>query len=189
MFRRYLIGELLRLHSEFAGNVKISTVLLEAVPKGRLSALDIASYNGVLRKRLVRAGLDVPVIGGVEMMYRADEKIWVLHMNLALFGGVPAEIAAFEQTFASSAFHRPVQTVDVKDPVRQFSYLLKFTTYHRPFKQTGPAKAPAKPLNAAEHFELISWMAKHEFPDHLFLFNARRYGPSIRLNTRGSRKA
>ncbi len=190
VFRRYLIGELLRLHENFAGRVRISTVLLEVAVKGKLSALEIASYNDLLRKRLVRAGLrDVPVIGGFEVMYRADRKVWVLHMNLAIFGGDPDAIAVFEQTFAKSKFYRPVQTVDVKNPVRQFSYLLKFTTYHRPFKQTGSAKSPARPLNPAEHYELISWMAKYEFNDHLFLFNARRYGASIRFNSRRSRKA
>jgi hypothetical protein len=155
-----------------------------------LSTLAIASYDHALRKRLVRAGLrDVPVIGGFEVMYRADRKIWVLHMNLAIFGGDPTAISAFEQTFAESKFNRPVHTVPVKNPARQFSYLLKFTTYHRPFKQTGPAKATAKPLNPSEHYELISWMAKYEFTDHLFLFNARRYGPSIRLKSSRSRKA
>jgi hypothetical protein len=122
-------------------------------------------------------------------MYRADRKIWVLHMNLAIFGGDPTAISAFEQTFAESKFNRPVHTVPVKNPARQFSYLLKFTTYHRPFKQTGPAKALAKPLNPAEHYELISWMARYAFTDHLFLFNARRYGASIRLNSSRSRKA
>lgn len=190
VFRRYLIGELLRLNDEFVGNVRISTVLLKGAPKGKLSTLAIASYDHALRKRLVRAGLrDEPVIGGFEVMYRADRKIWVLHMNLAIFGGDPTAISAFEQTFAESKFNRPVHTVPVKNPARQFSYLLKFTTYHRPFKQTGPAKALAKPLNPAEHYELISWMARYAFTDHLFLFNARRYGASIRLNSSRSRKA
>lgn len=189
-FRRYLIGELLRLYDEFVGKVRISTVLLKGAPKGKLGTLEVAPYDHMLRKRLVRAGLrDVPVVGGFEVMYRADRKTWVLHMNLAIFGGDQAAIAALEQTFAKSEFNRPVQTVDVKNPVRQFSYLLKFTTYHRPFKQTGPMKSPARPLNPSEHYELISWMAKYAFTDHLFLFNARRYGASIRLNSNPSRKA
>lgn len=189
-FRRYLVGELLRLNDEFGGSVKISTVLLETVLKGKLNTLDIASYDQMLRKRLLRSGLSsVPIIGGIEIMYRADKKVWILHLNLAFFGGEPAAIAAFEETFSRAEFYRPVHTVDLKNPAQQFSYLLKFTTYHRPFQQTGPRKAPAKPLNPDDHYELVSWMAQHEFTDHLFLFNARRYGPSIRLNNKDSRKA
>src|SRR5690349_7966446 len=43
-YRRYLIGELLRLHSEFDGEVHFLVVLLEAAPRGRLRDLQIARY-------------------------------------------------------------------------------------------------------------------------------------------------
>lgn len=189
-FRRYFAGELLRLTAKFKGIVKIVTILLEAVPNGKLGNVEISRYHHVLRKRLKRAGLDdVTIIGGFEVVYRAQEKIWVLHINLAFFGGKPDAIAAFENSFVNSTIDRPVMTLDVKDPVEQLSYLLKFTTYHRPFKQTGPTKSPAKPLNPADHCELVDWMAQHDFADHLFLFNARRYGASIQFRNASARKA
>src|SRR3954471_4067046 len=51
-YRRYLIGEMLRLHSEFDGEVRFLVVLLEAAPRGRLRDLQIARYLHSLRKRL-----------------------------------------------------------------------------------------------------------------------------------------
>ncbi|WP_338691749.1 hypothetical protein V5279_36095 [Bradyrhizobium sp. 26S5] len=188
-FRRHLIGELLRLSSKFNGGIKISTVLLATVTKGELGTLEIARHGHALRKRFVRAGLgDAAVIGGFEVSYRAREKIWVLHINLAIFGGDPDALAAFEAACSDTGLYRPVETVELMDAAEQLSYLLKFTTYHRPFQQTGPEKSPAVPLNPSEHYELLSWMAQHEFTDHLFLFNARRYGPTIKL-TENRRKA
>jgi hypothetical protein len=189
-YRRYLIGELLRLHSELDGEVRFLVVLLEATPRGRLRDLQIARYLHSLRKRLVRAGLaHVPVIGGFEMVYRARTKQWVLHINLLLFGGDAKAIAKFEDGFSNNGLYRPVDPAAVEDPVEQLSYVLKFTTYHRPHQQRGPRKAKAVPLNPAEHVELVRWMAQHDFTDHLFLFNARRSGASIEFSSRDARKA
>ena len=77
----------------------------------------------------------------------------------------------------------------VKDAAEQLSYVLKFTTYHRPHQQRGPTKAKAVPLNLSEHLELVRWMARYEFSDHLFLFNARRRGASIEFSSKEARKA
>ncbi|MCP3441981.1 hypothetical protein [Bradyrhizobium sp. CCGUVB14] len=189
-FRRYFIGESLRICDGFNGSIKFSTVLLGAAPKGKLKSLEIARHDAGLRKRLVRAGLrDVVVVGGLEMIYRARQGIWVLHINLAFLGGEAETMAAFERTFQNSDLYRPVVTVDLQDRPQQLSYLLKFTTYHRPFAQIGPAKSPAKPLNPDLHYELVCWMAQHEFADHMFLFNARRYGPTITLSSKAVGKA
>ena len=165
-------------------------VLLETAPKGQLHTLKIDRYRHLLRKRLIRAGLaDVAVIGGFEMIYRARSKEWVLHINLVLFGGSAKAIAKFENGFSDSDLYRPVTTVNLKDPAEQLSYLLKFTTYHRPRQQRGPEKSRAVPLNPDDHYELIDWMAQHEFTDHLFLFNARRRGTTIQFATKAARKA
>ena len=189
-YRRYIAGELLRLHSEFAGEVRFLVVLLEAAPRGRLRDLRIARYLHSLRKRLVRAGLAyVPVIGGFEMVYRARSKEWVLHINLVMFGGAAKAIAEFEDGFRDNGLYRPVDPAQVEHPAEQLSYVLKFTTYHRPHQQRGPRKAKALPLNPAEHVELVRWMARQDFTDHLFLFNARRRGASLQLSSKAVRKA
>jgi hypothetical protein len=189
-FRRYFIGELLKLHSEFDGEVRILVILLEAAPRGKLTDLQIDRYRHSLRKRLVRAGLgNVSVIGGFEMIYRARSKEWVLHINLVMFGGDEKAIAKFEEGFRDDGLYRPVERTTVDDPKEQLSYVLKFTTYHRPLQQRGPRKAKAVPLNPAEHFELIRWMDQYGFSDHLFLFNARRRAASIELLSKDVRNA
>jgi hypothetical protein len=70
----------------------------------------------------------------------------------------------------------------LKDPAEQISYLLKFTTYHRPFRQTGSKRPPAKPLNEREHAALVNWMAQYEFTDMMFLYGVRRKGDRLVTN-------
>ena len=99
-FRRYITGELLRLHAGSKTKPSVFVILLEAVPRGRLLKLQIDRYRHSLRKRLDRAGLGhVPVVGGFEIVYRARSKEWVLHINLVMFGGDEGAIAKFEEGF------------------------------------------------------------------------------------------
>ena len=189
-FRRYFTGQLLRLNSEFEGKVRILVVLLETAPKGKLLKLEIERYQHSLRKRLARAGLGkVPVIGGFEMYYRAKSKEWVLHVNLVIFGGNEKALHKFEDGFPDDDIYRPVRRDDLQDDAEQLSYILKFTTYHRPHQRRGCKKPAAKPLNPAEHFELVQWMARYKFSDHLFFLNAGRRGPSIELSNKAARNA
>jgi hypothetical protein len=189
-FRRYLTGELLKLHSEFTGKVHILVILLETASQEKLKELEIDRYRHSLRKRLVRAGLgNVLIVGGFEIVYRSRSKEWVLHINLVVFGGGEKAIAVFEEGFRGKDLYRPVERSTVADPAEQLSYVLKFTTYHRPHQQHGPKKAKAVPLNPTEHLELVRWMAQYELSDYLFLFNARRRGASIELSSKDARKA
>ena len=189
-FRQHFTGELLRLHHDFVGEVRVLVILLEVAPQGRLQDLEIDRYRHLLRKRLERAGLaNVPVVGGFEVIYRARSKEWVLHVNLVIFGGDARAISNFEDGFREQELYRPIDRAIVEDSAEQLSYVLKFTTYHRPREQRGPKKSVAVPLNSSEHFELVRWMARHEFSDHLFLFNARRYGASLQLSSKAARNA
>jgi hypothetical protein len=189
-FRRHITGELLRLNSEFRAKVRVLVVLLETAPKENIINLEIGRYRHSLRKRFDRAGLgDVPVIGGFEMFYRARSKEWVLHINLVMFGGDEKAIAKLVEGLHDVDLYRSVEGAVVEDPPEQLSYVLKFTTYHRPHTQHGPKKAKAVPLNPPEHLELVRWMAQYEFSDHLFLFNARRRGASIELLSNKARNA
>jgi hypothetical protein len=190
IFRRYFTGQLLRLRALFLGEVRIIVVLLKAAPAGKLGTLEIEQHQHSLRKKLLRAGLAaVPAIGGFEMAYRAREKQWVLHANLVLFGGKKSAIDKFKRSFSKDELKRPTECVDLRDDTEQLSYVLKFTTYHRPFKQHGRRKPRAVPLNPILHLELIRWMSQYEFRDHLFLFNARRRGASIEFSSKVTRKA
>jgi hypothetical protein len=176
-FRRWLIGQLLRLTQ--SQTVHIMTVLLEAAECAKLDDLDPRPYRHSLRKRLERAGFETPIIGGYEVVYRAADNRWILHVNLVILNGCHNAMRKFKHGFSSSELHRPVETVMLQDPSEQLSYVLKFTTYHRPFKRIGPGKPRAVPLNRREHRQLVQWMAQFEFSDFLFLYNARRHGEMI----------
>jgi hypothetical protein len=144
---------------------------------------DPAPFRHLLRKRLQRAGLNVPVIGGFEVVYKAKRKVWVLHINLVIVGGEIAAHEAFKKTYDGSDFDRPIVSATLNDPAEQLSYISKFTTYHRPYEQQGSAKSPAKPLNRKQHAALVKWMSQFEFKDFLLLINARRRGHMISIKS------
>jgi hypothetical protein len=178
-FRRWFISEALRLVDLCPGRSRVITLLLAR--SGDIQDLRPADYLRLIRRRLDQAGLhNVPVIGGFEIVYRAQDRCWVLHINLLFLGGTTSALSKFEDSFASTQFVRPTQTVQLKDLPEQLSYLLKFTTYHRPLRQTCAKRPPAKPLNAREHVELVNWMSKFEFTDMMFLHRVRREGDRLR---------
>jgi hypothetical protein len=184
-FRRWLIADFLRLNSSFREPVTIFTVLLESAQLDKLLTLEIERYRHSLRKRLDRAGLcRASVVGGFEMIYRARPKEWMLHINLVIFGGGKEALTKFERGFSGGRIGRPVQRVALIDPAEQLSYILKFTTYHRPYEQQGGKKSEALPLNPAQHFALVTWMSQYAFLDYLFLFNARRRGVLIEFDAK-----
>jgi hypothetical protein len=157
VFRRWFIGELLRLSEVATKSVATLTVLLKKAPYNRINRLDPNAFRGMLRQRLVRAGLDdAVVIGAFENVYRAREKEWVLHINLVVIGGQTASIEAFVRSFAKSHIERPVMTVPLNDPAKQLSYVPKFTTYHRPHQRDGAKRGSARPLNPTEHLALVA---------------------------------
>jgi hypothetical protein len=179
-FRKWFIGELLRITENETRRIRVLTVLLEAADRKAMSNLDFRRHAHVLRKRLQRAGLGgAGVIGGVEMAYRAKDKKWILHINLVIIGGRTASIKRFQASFARSDIDRPVVTVGLNSRAEQLSYVLKVTTYHRPFTQRGPVKSRAVPLNRPEHKAIVQWMHQREFTDFVFLYNARREGSVI----------
>jgi len=178
-FRRWFIGELLRIVEQCEWRSQLVTLLLEK--SQNLHDLRPEDYRPLLRRRLDQAGLhDTPVIGGFEMVYRAQDKSWVLHINLLFLGSAKLALNRFVDSLGSDNFVRPTQTVPLRDLPEQLSYLLKFTTYHRPFRQTGPKRSPAKPLNAREHVALVTWMSKYKFTDMMFLNRVRREGHRLR---------
>ncbi len=180
VFRRWFIGELLRLTTPTTESATAFTLLLKKAPHDRIGKLDPKDYRGILRQRLRRAGLhDAVVIGGFENVYRARQKEWLLHINLLIIGGRKAAIDRFQESFDDSDIDRPIMKVAVNNPAEQLFYVLKFTTYHRPYEQHGTSKGEARPLNAPEHLALVQWMSKRAFKDFIFLFNARQGVNSI----------
>jgi hypothetical protein len=155
--------------------ITVFTVLLKKAQHNKMDDLDLEKHRDSLRKRLLRAGLhDAITIGGYENLYRARTKEWVLHINLVIIGGTKAAIDEFQDSFSDADIERPVMKMAANDLRKQLSYVLKFTTYHRPYRQRGAIKSSARPLNAAEHLALVRWMAQRRFKDFMFLLNARR---------------
>ena len=184
-FRRWFIGELIRVTENQTEPIYVLTVLLTAANRAEISELDFRRYSHMLRKRLQRAGLEkATVIGGVENAYRARDRKWILHVNLAIFGAQEKAIARFADTFKKDDIERPVVAVPLVDLPEQLSYLLKFVTYHRPYAQRGPTKSRAVPLNGSDHRALVQWMGQRKFTDFLFLYNARREGSMITVPER-----
>jgi hypothetical protein len=175
-FRRWFIGELLRI-TKGSDHVHIYTVLLKEAATDKINELDPAPFRASIRKRLQRSGLGkVPVIGGFEIVYKAAKRVWVLHANLVVIGGNKSAHKKFKEMFHADEIDRPLVRAALKDRAEQLSYVLKFTTYHRPYEQQGPTRPPAKPLNAREHAALLKWMSQFEFADFMLLINARRQG-------------
>jgi hypothetical protein len=170
--------------------VHIYTVLLKEAARDKINELDPAPFRALIRKRLQRSGLGkVPVIGGFEIVYKASKRTWVLHINLMVIGLNKNLRGKFEAAFKNNELERPVLGAALKDRAEQLSYVLKFTTYHRPYEQQGATRSEAKPLNAREHAALLKWMSQFEFRDFLLLINARRQGGNkIVLSSRGPNK-
>src|ERR1700730_2342315 len=121
VFRRWFIGELLRIASG-RDHVHLYTVLLKEAAKDKIDELDPAPFRASLRKRLQRAGLgNIPVIGGFEIVYRAKRQIWVLHANLVMIGGGNRTRKKFKATFQGNDLERPVVRAKLKNPPKQLS--------------------------------------------------------------------
>lgn len=167
-FRRWFIGEMLRIVKTEERSIHIMTLLLKATSSDEMNDVDLAQYSHMLRKRLDRSGMsDAMVIGGFEVAYKAKLRSWFFHINLVVIGGTNQAIARFEESFEGSELSRPTLTVALNDLPEQLSYVLKFCTYHRPFQQRGPKKSPAVPLNRKEHLALVQWMHQREFADFI----------------------
>jgi hypothetical protein len=176
--RRWFIAEVLRVVHRRSGNATSATALLAA--SSNIEELNPSEHRHSIRKKLGRAGLGTAhCVGGFEIVYRARDKCWVLHINLLILGGNKSAVAKLGAAFATTEFDRPCQCVPLRNVVKQISYLLKFSTYHRPFRQTGSKKSPAKPLNGREHVALVNWFARYRFSDMMFLYGLRREGDRL----------
>ena len=175
-FRRWFVGELLRI-TKGDEPVHVYTVLLKEAPKDKIDDLDPAPFRHRLRKRLQRSGLGkVPVIGGIEIVYKAKKRVWVLHANLVMIGGKKAPARNLSRRFKGDDIERPIIRARLKKTAKQLSYVLKFGTYHRPHEQHGSTKSQGQAAQPKEHAALLKWMSQFEFKDFLLLINARRQG-------------
>ena len=72
-----------------------------------------------------------------------------------------------------------IDRVPLNDDERQLSSLVKFVTYPRPGRHRGSRPTRAYPLPADRVVELTTRWSRYAITDFLFLYGARRRGPSI----------
>jgi hypothetical protein len=119
-FRRWFIGETLGIANRCSEPNHVTTALLEK--SGNIYDLDPGKFRTLIRRRLKQAGIKgVPVIGGFEIAYRAQDQSWVLHINLLTFGVTRSALGKFEDMFKSTDFEPPTLTVSLEDPPEQRS--------------------------------------------------------------------
>jgi hypothetical protein len=72
-----------------------------------------------------------------------------------------------------------IDRVPLNDDERQLSSLVKFVAYPRPGRHRGSRPTRAYPLPADRVVELTTRWSRYAITDFLFLYGARRRGPSI----------
>jgi hypothetical protein len=132
------VGEMLRL---WEGRKDLSFVTLIPgdlrVAKGELEGFEPKRFTERVKRQMQRAGLsEITVVGGVDVSWEEDgdgesEGVWQPHLHMIVAGCSGEEIKkVLDRHYPRTPEVRePVDTPEVKDPVRQFSYC------HKPFWQ------------------------------------------------------
>lgn len=159
---------------------RIITILVGLIAPGDLHTIDRKRLFDWLRKRLDKAGFSGSLVaGGLEVVWQPKLNGWVVHFHLLSLGARKKQRDALKASFASSDLKRPFVCQKLRDPEWQISYLLKLSTYFRPFDQTGKRKGRAVPLKPPQMLESLSWYANFKPSDFLFLYGLRRRGDRI----------
>jgi hypothetical protein len=177
-YRHWFIAEVLRHAAAYPDRAFALTVYLQEVDANHLGGADISRLHAMLRARLRRCGfVGSMVIGGTEVAYRARTGRWLLHVHLLALGVPHGAIEKLAASFGRKG--RKFEAQELRDSVKQLSYVQKFATYHRPGKQTSNRKPRPYPLPNSQLLELTEWSSQYQFDDFLFLFGARRRGKRI----------
>jgi hypothetical protein len=145
LFRRWLTGQALR-HQPDLDLVAI-TVALELVANKKLRTLDLRVLKRRASQRIRRAAPSARfVLGGIEADYRQNDDSFLVHAHLLIPRLPRDELTALRSTFADIGVTRAVKAQPLRDPPAQISYVLKFTSFHRPGSQNGSRRPIAIPL-------------------------------------------
>jgi hypothetical protein len=187
-FRFPFIRELVRIAKSCGGQGEIATIDMGTVVAGSLAAATLERLRDRLRKQLQRNGFAGSIlIGKIEAGWSNKRKTWIVHAHLLAIG-VPDEAwAKLRAALRNSESAIPVKVQSLRDVERQVSYIIKFTTYHRPLDRDGGGRSRAVPLPLARLAELAAWWTRYRFGDFVFLFGARRFGGRVVVDP-GSRE-
>jgi hypothetical protein len=173
LFRRWFTGQALR--HQRALELQLLTVALELVPSKKLTICDLLVVKRRAAQRLRRAAPSAEfVLGGIEAEYRQGDDAFLLHAHLLVSPLPRDELNALRSAFANIDVARPIKVQKLKDAARQISYLIKFTTFHRPGSQKGSRRPRAIPLPDPALKQLTLWRARYAFLDFVFMMHLRR---------------
>jgi hypothetical protein len=178
LFRRWLIGQLLRL--QVGLDLNVMTIALELVPTNKLMDCDVLVVKRRTAQRIRRAAPSARfVVGGIEADYRQGDDTFLIHAHLLVSQLPRDEQNALRSAFADIGVTRAVKVQALRDPAAQISYVLKFQTFHRPAPQSGPRRPRAVQLPDAALKQLTLWRARHGFMDFVLMMGLRRRGGDL----------
>ena len=186
--RRYMCAEILRLYDDFALPCSIVTLYIDKVPAGWLNRLNVEDCRTWLRQKLRGAGLgSAVVVGGFELNLSCDEGgrlSWLVHVHAIVFGAQDDAYANLRRRFEELGVTRAVDVREVRDPVRQISYLTKFFTYYRPLEMQAAWRSLPIPMPKKRLAEYIEWLSQWRFEQMTFCLNAQQRGSHIQPRIR-----
>jgi hypothetical protein len=170
-YRLWLASEILA-HISAALPAFLVSVSIEVVPGRALPGVDVDVLHERVRKRLIRAGV-LAAIGGTEASYGPKDR-WTVHLHLVVFG----KRRHLEQRLrgAFSNLKRAFRAQNLRNPIKQITYIQKFATYHRPGCSKFGGRGRAYPLKRQQILQLAKWTEHRRFEDFLFLLGIRRRG-------------
>jgi hypothetical protein len=173
--RAYLYSETARIYELVnAEPCLFVTVYIADIPSGRLRHVRLRKVKKNFQKRLERKGIRGVLVGGIEPQWDARKKVWILHFHILSIGVTEGQWDRVVEGTSKGERAYTIKKERIDDPVRVISYLQKWVTYFRPFRQNGSKRSPAVPLKPQQIVELCRWWAAHHFDDFLFLCGARR---------------
>lgn len=177
-FRKWIIAQALPLATQL--NLQWATVALHLVPADELFELDLLKLKRRTSQRIRRAAPSVSfVLGGIEAEYLADEDAFLVHGHFLISRLERDEEIAFRSAFRNIDRSHPVRIDPLNDLEKQISYTFKFTTYHRPGKQTGPWRPKSVELPDGPLMDVSIWRAQYTFLDFVFMLGVRRRGSQL----------
>ena len=178
LFRRWLISQALR-HQDHLDLV-VLTIALELVASKKLRTLDLRVLKRRASQRIRRTAPSARfVLGGIEADYQQNDDSFLVHAHLLVSRLPQDELTALRSAFADIDVTRAVKVQPMREPAAQVSYMLKFTTLHRPGSQNGSRRPTAIPLPDQALKRLMLWRARHEFLDFVMMIGLRRRGGDL----------
>ncbi len=188
--RRYrirLIGNEMRIFGRGIDTHIINLIIHDRlVASSRLLSLDIKQMMWRLNKQIKRSGLrDAICVGGFEIKYCYGRKLWIPHFHLIVRGSSKAEREKFRKRFfkENGIISRPMKVQKVKNPIKQYSYCLKYQALYKKKVTTksGISFEKNSRLEIAEHNSYLMLIGKYHVKDLVFKCGAKSEGETIRI--------